>query len=155
MNNSHSIKTIPNALFFASVEEMVAEGRRVEMTVRGFSMRPFLRNGRDVVVLAPIGTEELEVGMVVLFRYRGGHILHRLSRIEGGELTFDGDGNYRQVERAEVGDVVAYVVAVKPEGRPQFEYGSGVWRRKSRLSIARKWCRTVALDVKRKILKNK
>ena len=155
MSNNSSIKTIPNAIFFASVEEMIAEGRRVEMTVRGFSMRPFVRNGTDVVLLAPVEGSDLEVGMVVLFRYRGGHILHRLVGIDGGRLTFEGDGNYRQVERVEVGDVVAYVAAVKLAGGREFAYGSGAWRRRSRISMVRKWGRRVALDVKNKLFKKR
>jgi hypothetical protein len=47
-------KQIANDLFFASAEEFLREGRSVELRVKGFSMRPFVRNERDVVVLSPI-----------------------------------------------------------------------------------------------------
>ncbi len=47
------------------------------MLLKGFSMRPFLRHQRDVIVLAPIESDKLCKGMVVLFRYRGAHLLHR------------------------------------------------------------------------------
>lgn len=145
-------KTIPNELFFASVEEMLAEGRSVEMTVKGFSMRPFLRNERDVVVLSPLGERTLRSGMVVLFRYGGKHILHRLRRIEGARLLIEGDGNYRTREVARPEDVVAYVSEVRLEGGRRFRYDTPRWRRRSALSLARKWARTIAIDVKHKKL---
>lgn len=144
-------KTIPNELFFASVEEMLAEGRSVEMTVKGFSMRPFVRNERDVVVLSPVEGVSLREGMVVLFRHQGRHILHRLRRIEGARLLIEGDGNYRTQEVARPEDVVAYVSEVRLEGGRRFRYDSCGWRRRSALSLARKWARTLALDLKHKI----
>lgn len=146
-------KTIPNALFFATVEEMIGEGRSVEMTVKGFSMRPFLRNERDVVVLSPVDGEVLREGMVLLFRHRGAHVLHRLRAIEGERLTLEGDGNYRTVEIATKEDVVAYVSEVSLESGKKLQYNDFGWCRRTALSLARKWARTIALDVKHKIYK--
>ena len=146
-------KTIPNALFFATVEELIGEGRSVEMTVKGYSMRPFVRNERDVVVLSPIEPAELREGMVLLFRYKGGYVLHRLCRIEGARLTLEGDGNYRQEEVVGSEDVVAYVSAVKLEGKRALRYDSCGWRYRTMLSIRRKGLRTLVLDLKRKIKK--
>ncbi len=146
-------KIIPNELFFASVEEMLAEGRSVEMTVKGFSMRPFLRNERDVVVLSPLAEGALREGMVVLFRYKGRHVLHRLRRMEGARLTMEGDGNYRIEEIVTHGDVVAYVTEVMLDGGATIKYNSMGWRIRSARSLARKWVRTLALDLKHKICK--
>lgn len=146
-------KVIANDIFFASVEELVAEGQSVEMTVKGFSMRPFLRNERDVVVLSPTSAERLRCGMVVLFRHRGSHVLHRLVKIEGPRLTMEGDGNYRQVEVASTADVVAYVSQVKVHKGPTIRYNSVGWRRRTALSICRKRLRTLAIDIKRKLFK--
>ena len=146
----NTVKTIPNELFFATVEEVISEGRSVEMTVKGFSMRPFFRNGRDVVVLSPV-EGALREGMVVLFRHKGAHILHRLRKIEGQRLTIEGDGNYRQREEAQMGDVVAYVSEVRPNNRAGFRYGSFGWRFRSFISLGVKRLRTAAIDVKRMI----
>ncbi|MBR3682634.1 MAG: S24/S26 family peptidase [Tidjanibacter sp.] len=147
-------KQIANDLFFASAEEFLREGRSVELRVKGFSMRPFLRNGRDVVVLAPV--EEgvaLRKGMVVLFRYRGRHVLHRVRRVDGGSLVIEGDGNYRTIEHATTADVVAWVSEVRLDGGPRgFAYGSCRWRGRSAVSLTIKALRTVAIDVKRKII---
>ena len=123
------------------------------MTVKGFSMRPFVRNERDVVVLSPLGDRQLTKGMVVLFRYRGAHVLHRLCGVENGRLVMEGDGNYRQREIVGVEDVVAYVSEVKLEGGRSLRYGSAGWRYRTLLSLRRKGLRTLALDLKRKIIK--
>ena len=45
------MKTIPNDTFFACVEAELAEGRPVRFRLKGNSMYPLLRNGKDVVVL--------------------------------------------------------------------------------------------------------
>ena len=140
-------------MFFATVEEMIGEGRSVEMTVKGFSMRPFLRNERDVVVLSPVGEKVLQRGMVVLFRYGGRHILHRIRKTDGGRLLIEGDGNYRSVEVATKEDVVAYVSEVRLESGKKLQYSDLGWRRRTALSLARKRVRTLAVDVKHKICK--
>ena len=123
------------------------------MTVKGFSMRPFVRNERDVVVLSPLGDRQLTKGMVVLFRYRGAHVLHRLYGVENGRLVMEGDGNYRQREIVGVEDVVAYVSAVKLANGHRFAYRSLCWRVRTLWSRGVKLLRTVALDLKRKIIK--
>lgn len=146
-------KVIPNDIFFASVEEIIAEGGSVEMTVKGFSMRPFLRNERDVVVLAPLAGRQLCVGMVVLFRYRGGYVLHRVRRIEGENLTIEGDGNYRIQEMATTKDVVAMVESVKLSGGRVFGYNTPRWRWRTGRSLIIKWLRTRAIGLKRKLIK--
>ena len=45
---------LPNQLFFAEVETMLAEGREVQIRMKGHSMRPLLRSERDIAVLTPI-----------------------------------------------------------------------------------------------------
>ena len=125
------------------------------MRVKGFSMRPFLRNGRDVVVLSPMEGVEVCEGMVVLFRHGGKHILHRVRRVgQDGTLRIEGDGNYRTVENSTLGDVVAWVSEVRLDGADKgFCYGSCKWRIRSVWSLMVKTLRTMAIDVKRKIFK--
>lgn len=127
---------IANALFFAQVEELIASGREVELRVKGYSMRPLLRNEREKVVLRAHDGAELQPGAIVLFRYRGRHVLHRIVRREGDRLTLAGDGNYRVEEHCSVGDVVAIARAViRPDGRT-VACDSPEWRRRSRRWLA-------------------
>jgi len=151
MSQSPSQRTISNDLFFAEVEECIADHRSVEMLLKGFSMRPFLRHQRDVIVLAPIESDKLRKGMVVLFRYRGAHLLHRYRGAYDGRLKMEGDGNYRIVEWADKEDVVAYVESVKRGGRV-IRYGSLGWRVGSLWSLMLKVLRTAAIWTKRKII---
>ena len=58
-----------NKIFFAEVEELLAEGRQVTILVRGNSMRPLLRDGRDKVILRKANDEDIKIG-AVLKKYR-------------------------------------------------------------------------------------
>ena len=112
------MKAIPNRLFFDYVAERLSDGDNVRLRLKGNSMFPLLRNNKDVVVLAPCAGEKLVPMDVVLFRYRGDYVLHRIVRREGDRLLMQGDGVYASFEQCMVGDVVGRVIAVcRPSGR--------------------------------------
>ena len=119
---------LKNDIFFAEVEQLLAEGRQVTITVRGNSMRPLLRDGRDKVVLRKANDEDIKKGAVMLFRYRGSHVMHRVRKIEGDVVIFEGDGNYKLQEIALRKDIIAVVEAVvRPSGK-RIECSSRRWR---------------------------
>ena len=105
--------TIDNETYFSLVEEQLAATGRVKIKLVGTSMQPTLIAG-DELTLEPV--EAVAVGDVVLFRYRGRHILHRIVAIEGERITMRGDNC---VTTEEVGrmDVVAKLVAIKKHHR--------------------------------------
>ena len=106
------MKTISNDIFFAQVEELLSEGQSVVIRVKGYSMRPFMRSDRTQVRIAPLTDSErkaLRVGDIVLFRYRGRHIMHRIRRIDEDKITLAGDGNYRIWEQCSPQDVVGII----------------------------------------------
>ena len=108
-----------NNIFFAEVEELLAEGKQVTILVRGNSMRPLLRDGRDKVVLRKANDEDIKKGAVMLFCYRGSHVMHRVTKIEGDVVI---------LEVATRKDIVAIVEAiVRPSGR-RIECSSRRWR---------------------------
>ena len=115
------MKTISNDIFFAQVEELLAEGQSVIIRVKGYSMRPFMRSDRTQIRIAPLTDRErdsLRVGDVVLFRYHGRHIMHRIRHIEGDKITLAGDGNYRIWEQCHRKDVVGIISdIIKLSGR--------------------------------------
>ena len=47
------MKRIANECFFAWVESEIKSGRSVKFRVKGNSMMPLLRNGKDEVVVGP------------------------------------------------------------------------------------------------------
>ncbi|MDR2823993.1 MAG: S24/S26 family peptidase [Prevotellaceae bacterium] len=105
------MKTIANNLFFSEIERILATGENVSITVKGRSMTPLLRNGRDAVVLSPANVRALKVGQIVLFRHRERHLLHRIVKIDGENLVIQGDGT-RNTEDAMRSDVVGVVVTI-------------------------------------------
>ena len=112
------MKIIPNDTFFACVEAELAEGRPVRFRLKGNSMFPLLRNGKDVVVLGKCPAESLQPMDVVLFRYRGKHVLHRIICREGERLLIQGAGSIVGKEECTVDDVVGKVTSVhRPSGK--------------------------------------
>ena len=109
------MKVISNDIFFAQVEALLDEGQSVVIRVKGYSMRPFMRSDRTQVRIAPISDSEcknLRVGDIVLFRYRGRHILHRIRHIEGNKITLAGDGNYRLWEHCSHEEVIGILTDI-------------------------------------------
>lgn len=142
MNLDRKQITIDNDIFFQSVEEMLEQGLSVDIKVKGFSMRPFLRDGIESVRLVRVSAEELKRGDVVLFRHNGRHTLHRYFGIREGKLIFKGDGNCCLTEQTEPAEVVARVARIiHPDGMVT-DYGTKAWRRKSRHSLMCKALRT-------------
>jgi|GEM_PF-6186439 len=72
---------IPNREILPLIEESIQSGVPVKLTVKGGSMAPLLRDGKDVVTLYPSDTGRLKKGDVVLFRHKNGFILHRIISI--------------------------------------------------------------------------
>ena len=112
------MKQIPNDLFFHWVEGEIAQGRSVQFLLKGVSMYPLIRGGKDKIVLSPCSPGELRPMDVVLFRYRGQHLLHRIIRRDGDLLTIKGDGSYVAMEVCNVFDVIGRVqVVIRPSGK--------------------------------------
>ena len=107
-----------NDIFFAEVERRINDGQSVTIPVKGFSMRPMMRSEKDKVILTAHSDNNIKQGAVMLFRHNGHHIMHRIVKIEGQNITFAGDGNYRKTEQATKDDIVAQVTAIiRPSGR--------------------------------------
>lgn len=129
------MRQIPNEVFFAWVESEIAGGHSVRFRLKGQSMFPLLRNERDEVVLYPCSAEELRPMDVVLFRYQGRHVLHRVLRREGERLFLRGDGSYVAREECTVVDVVGKVREIVRPSRKVVSVNDWQWRLPSRL-----WC---------------
>ena len=143
---------INNKIFFAEVERLLTEDLTATILVRGNSMRPLLRDGCDKVVLRRSQESDIAIGEIMLFRYRGDYIMHRVVGIDGDIVVFAGDGNYKTYEMAPRRDVIARVVSVvRPSGRV-VECDGWSWR-----TISRAWLilprelRRIILGVMRRI----
>ena len=125
--DKYSISTVEE-VFMEEIRSFISEGRTAVFTPNGRSMLPFIRGGRDRVVLDAPG--ELEVGGIYLFQRGEKYILHRLEKIDGNNVTFRGDGNVRGVEHTTRDKVYARVTCIeKPDGRKVVPGNGRLWRR--------------------------
>ena len=108
---------LPNDKLLPLVRQAIADGHTAIISVKGFSMRPFLEHLRDRVKLAP--WTALHVGDAVLAEIAPGHfVLHRIIKIhDHRNLTLMGDGNIRCTESCTISDVCGVVVEyLRPGG---------------------------------------
>ncbi|MBR4846151.1 MAG: S24/S26 family peptidase [Bacteroidaceae bacterium] len=97
---------LPNEIFHQEVSELIADGQDVTLRVRGVSMRPFLEDRRDKIVLTRLG--EVKVGDAVLAEIAPGkYVYHRVYCIEADKVTLRGDGNIYGTEQCGLDDIVA------------------------------------------------
>ncbi|MDR3267203.1 MAG: S24/S26 family peptidase [Tannerella sp.] len=107
---------------FEETKVFLAEGKKVILRVKGNSMNPYLRTGKDVVVLSPVvGDEDLQTGVIVLFTYRDRYILHRIIGRQGDKYVIRGDGVCKGKEIVPRNDILAVVHSViRPGGKEVF-----------------------------------
>lgn len=125
----NDIKTIQmaNAVLLPEVVRLLEEGHTVTLPLRGYSMRPFLENGRDKALLRK--PESINVGDAVLAEIAPKHfVLHRIVSIKGDHVTLRGDGNLG-VEHCRLSNVKATAIGFYRKGREQIDSTDGrKWR---------------------------
>ena len=111
---------IDNDTFFADVQRMLDEGKRVTIPVKGSSMLPFIRGGKDLVVLEKAG-EVLRADDIVLFhvgpREGGRYVMHRILSIDGDAVDIQGDGVPKTHEHVRRNQVIAKAVEILRDGK--------------------------------------
>lgn len=100
---------INNHSFFDAVKESLAVGNQVKFRVVGNSMRPFLREG-DQVVIQEANQHDYQRGAILLAHWKDGYVLHRLVRYRGDFVWLAGDNNLVQLEQIPVEQIIAVVV---------------------------------------------
>jgi hypothetical protein len=103
---------------FKEAKDFLSQGENVIMRGRGRSMNPYLRDGKDRVVLSPYRPEELQIGVIVLFSYRDKYIFHRIVGRQGDFWVMQGDGNCKNTEIVPQQAIVAVVrTVIRPSGK--------------------------------------
>lgn len=113
------MKIIPNEIFFSQVESQLQQGNSVRFRVKGHSMFPLLRNDKDEVLLSALPVSSVpQLHDIVLFRFKGKHILHRIISIQGDKYIIQGDGVYLSSEYCGLNDIVGVVTHIcRPSGK--------------------------------------
>lgn len=129
---------VDNNIYFALVEEQLSNGLCVTLTLNGTSMTPTIHPG-DRIVLAPASQAPVKDD-VVLFRYNGRHLLHRIIAVDDdGTYTLQGD-HCCTTEHCHLDDIVGILVEANGVVTT-----SAKWRMISRRSLCRKRIRNTAI----------
>lgn len=117
-----SPKTAENAVFVTTsefmpiIEERIKAGHSVELAVRGRSMLPTLKEGRDSVILSPINRELEKYDIPLYRRTNGRYVIHRIVGFSE-EYTMAGDDQYVLEKNIKADQIIAVVTAVRRNGR--------------------------------------
>ena len=138
---------LPNDKFLKEVRTLIAAGHDVTLRVRGVSMRPFLEDRRDQIVLTQPGV--VKVGDAVLAEIAPGkYVYHRIISIESDKVTLRGDGNVYGTEQCRLADVAAATKELIRKGRGYSAQGKA-WRYYSALWPSWPFARRVLLKLYR------
>lgn len=133
-----------NAVLLPEVVRLLEEGHTVTLPLRGYSMRPFLEDGRDKALLrkpASINVGDAVLAEIAPKRF----VLHRIVDIQGDAVTLRGDGNIG-VEHCTLSNVKATAIGFYRKGRSQLDSTSG------RKWLLYSWLWTRLLPVRRYLL---
>lgn len=119
--------TVANELLIPEVIAILDSGHTVTLGLRGYSMRPFLEDGRDKALLRKpktIGVGDVVLAEIAPKRYA----LHRIIGIDGDNVTLRGDGNLN-VEKCHRKDIHGFAEGFYRKGRSRIDSTSGrKWR---------------------------
>ena len=119
------VKFLNNAEFLPEVIALANEGHDVTIPLRGFSMRPFLEDGRDLAILCKID-RPLKVGDIVLAELSPGrYALHRIFRLDDKHVQMLGDGNLTADPVIRHEDVKVFAKAFLRKGSKTPDYVDG------------------------------
>ena len=123
---------INNDEFFARVLEVLGEGRSATIPVKGFSMLPFIRGEKDLVVLSRPARPFRE-GDIVLFRYCGRYVMHRIISVGEEKVVIMGDGVPKTTETVTRKDICGIVTQILRDGKRRVDPFSARQLRRARL----------------------
>ena len=144
---------IDNHLLMQEISRMFNEvGKQsVTIVVRGYSMRPFLEDRRDKVILTP--PRKPNIGDVVLARIaENRYAMHRVIKIENDTYTMQGDGNPTHMkEEFTDADIIGIAQAFIRKGK-HITTDSFAWRGYSFIWRILKPLRRIILGVCRRVM---
>lgn len=100
------------------IRRVLAEGGSFEFYPRGTSMLPFIREGRDKVLLKALPSQLKKYQIVLYKRENGAFVLHRIIRVKRDTYTMRGDHQFVSeagIHREQMIGIVSTVIT--PEKR--------------------------------------
>lgn len=138
--------TLDNQSFFDEILHQLASGHRVTIKAKGWSMIPLVWDEVDSITLAPLSSESLQVGRIVLARLGDNrYVVHRISHIKGDRFTLRGDGNPYQYEYCHRDEICAEMVLVRRYCQHPIAPSSWGWKASEHLWPRHGWPRRIAV----------
>ena len=131
------------------LRESIAAGGSVTIPVRGVSMLPILKEGRDSVILSPIEKDLRKRDVVLYQRADGSYILHRIAQI-GESYTCIGDAQFVFEKGIAYPQMIAVVTAIR-RGDREIRVTAPIYRLCSALWCASRPLRHFAKRARRKL----
>lgn len=120
--------TIDKDTMYQEISRLIAEGKTVSITVKGYSMNPFLMHLRDQITLGPWTDGDIRRGTVALVRdVRGNVLIHRIIRRDGNIIILEGDGNIGLQEKATLDRIAGIMHSITRKNRT-YSSKSFIWR---------------------------
>ena len=146
-------KVIQNNLFFEEIASRITDGELVRIRAKGNSMLPFIRDGKDEIILKKPTKQSFQKGRLLLVQLENElYLLHRVKKIDNTHIILQGDGNLSVLETCSVDDVIAEVTTVIRNGK-EIETGSFKWNMYRYLWPQNRFLRRVGLGVYRRTCK--
>ena len=138
-------------MFFVEIASRIADGERVRIRAKGNSMLPFIKDGRDEIILEKPNEQSFQKGRLLLVKMKDErYILHRVKTIYDTCILLRGDGNLSILETCTKDDVIAEATTVIRNGKT-IERGSLRWNLYRYLWPGNSFLRRVGLGVMRRI----
>lgn len=106
---------MPNHILVTEISRLVNEGTQVTFVPKGSSMLPFIRGGRDSVVL--VKNDDISPLDIVLAKVGESYVIHRVIKVDGDRITLMGDGNLYGTEHCHRNDILAKVARIIKDER--------------------------------------
>lgn len=103
-------KVVSNHILVAEIDRLVNDGTQVTFVPKGASMLPFIRGGRDSVVL--MKDKDISPLDIVLAKVGSTYVLHRVIKVDQAGITLMGDGNLCGTEQCNRDDVIAKAIMI-------------------------------------------
>ncbi len=102
-------------------KDILKKGKSIRFQAKGWSMRPFIRDG-DFITVSPVEDSSLKIGDVVLYLGGGNRIIvHRIinkyKKERRATLLIKGDANFSSAERVDTQNVLGKVTKIERKGR--------------------------------------
>lgn len=100
-----------------SIGDALKETLEVSVLTSGVSMRPMLRQHRDIVVIERVNREFKKGDVVAYPGANNSYTLHRIVRIKNGNLIIRGDNNYFTEKNVKREDIVGILKEFYRDGK--------------------------------------